>query len=124
VDAPLRQDVLVELDAAEAHQVLDQPRHPLGLVLHDPQEPIAGDRVVAGMPAQRLDEAGERGERGAQLMAGVGEQVGAPPRAAAGAGGAGGAAAGGGAAPGPGGWAPTRARGGPRHTRSWTPPAA
>ena len=31
--------------------------------------------VVAGRPLQRLDEAGERGERRAQLMAGIGDEI-------------------------------------------------
>ena len=47
------------------------------LVLHDLQEMVARRGVVPGRPAQRLDEAGDRGERGAQFVAGVGDEVGA-----------------------------------------------
>ena len=46
-------------------------------LVHDLQELLARRRVVAGRPAQRLDEARNRGERRAQLVAGIGDEVGA-----------------------------------------------
>ena len=67
----------LELDARERQEVVDQPRHAVGLRLHDVEEPLARLRVVAGGTLQRLDEAGQRGERRAQLVARIGDEIGA-----------------------------------------------
>ena len=76
VDAPRRRDVLAQFDAREAGQIVDQAAHALGLGVHDAQESLARVGVVAGVSAQGLDEAGERRQRRAQFVAGVGEEVG------------------------------------------------
>ena len=39
------------------------------------EEPVAGDGIVLGVAAQGLDEAGERGQGRAQLVAGVGQEI-------------------------------------------------
>ena len=44
--------------------------------MHDREKPLARFRVVAGGSAQRLDEADQRRERGAQLVARIGDEVG------------------------------------------------
>ncbi len=77
IDAALRGDVFVQLDAAQRHQIVDQPGHASGLGGHDAEKPLAGHRVVLGVAAQGLDEAGEGGQRRAQLVASVGQEVGA-----------------------------------------------
>ena len=66
-----------QLDARQRKQVVDQPRHAPGLRLHDAEEAFARRRIVARRALQRLDEAGERRERRAQLVAGIGDEVGA-----------------------------------------------
>ncbi len=73
----LRQHVLVELDARQRQQILDQPRHPRRLSVHDREKPLARLGVVARRAAQSLDKAGQGGERGLQLMARIGDEVGA-----------------------------------------------
>ena len=81
-----RADVLAHLDAAERHQVVDQPLHPPGLARHDAEEALAGLGVVAGVMLERLDVADHRGERRPELVAGVGDEVGAELLGAAGLG--------------------------------------
>ncbi len=49
----------------------------VGLRLHDREEALARGGIVARRPLQRLDEAGERGERRAQLVACIGDEIGA-----------------------------------------------
>ena len=66
-----------QLDARQRQQIVDQPRHAPGLRLHDAEEAFARRRIVARRALQGLDEAGERGERRAQLVAGIGDEVGA-----------------------------------------------
>ena len=66
-----------QLDARQRQQIVDQPRHAPGLRLHDAEEPLARRRVVARRALQRVDEAGERGERRAQLVADIGDEIGA-----------------------------------------------
>ena len=73
----LRLQVRVELDAREREQIVDQPRHAPRLALHDFHEALARRRIVARRPLQGVDEAGERRERRAQLVAGVGDEIGA-----------------------------------------------
>ncbi len=68
--------MLVQLDAAERQQIVDQPRHAQRLLAHDGQEPVAGGDVVLGVATQGLDEAGQGRERRAELVAGVGQEVG------------------------------------------------
>ena len=68
--------MLTHLDTGEREQVVDEPRHAIGLGTHDGEEPLAGSRVIASRPLQRLHEAAQRGERCAQLMAGVGDEIG------------------------------------------------
>ena len=58
-------------------QIVDQPRHAPRLLLHDGQEALARFGVVARRALQRLDEAGQGGERRAQFVAGIGDEVGA-----------------------------------------------
>ncbi len=72
-------DVFVEFDAAQRQQVVDQPRHAVGLLGHDGEEAVASGRVVLGVAPQGLDEPRERGQRRAQFVAGVGQEVGAHP---------------------------------------------
>ena len=47
------------------------------LRLHDREKAVARVRIVAGGTLQRVDEAGEGSERGAQLVARIGDEVGA-----------------------------------------------
>ena len=48
IDRLARADPLLGLDPAQRQQVRDQPVHPLRLALHDPEEPLARRRIVAG----------------------------------------------------------------------------
>ena len=66
-----------QLDARQREQIVDQPRHAPGLRLHDAEEAFARRRIVARRALQGVDEAGERGERRAQLVADIGDEVGA-----------------------------------------------
>ena len=67
--------VLDQLDPRQRKQVLDQPRHARGLRLHDGEEAGPRGRVLARRAEQRVDEARERGERRAQLVARIGDEV-------------------------------------------------
>ena len=61
------------VEAGEQEQVLDQRRHPLGL-RGDARQGVRG--VVRERPAAgQLGVAADRGERGAQLVAGVGDEL-------------------------------------------------
>ena len=80
IDARRRAVVRAHLDARERQEIVDQPPHPARLVEHDAKELFRSRRVVAGRAKQRLDEAGQRGERRAQFMTGVGDEVGAHAR--------------------------------------------
>ena len=51
----------------------------LGLILHDAEKPVSRDRIVLGMPPQRLNETTERSQWGAQFMTGIGEKVSTHP---------------------------------------------
>ena len=72
-----RRRVLVQLDARQRQQVLDQARHALGLLLHDRRKRSLRLGVVARRPPQGLDEADQAGQRRLQLVAGVGDEIGA-----------------------------------------------
>ena len=50
-----------------------------GLLGHDGEKARLRRRVVGGRAAQGLDEADQAGERGAQLVAGIGDEIGAHP---------------------------------------------
>ena len=67
----------VELDPRQRQEVIDEARHARRLRFHDVEETLARGRIVAGRAFQRLDEARERGQRGAQFMAGIGDEIGA-----------------------------------------------
>ncbi len=67
--------VLVVLDARERLEIVDQATHTLGLAVHGAEETIPGVRVIACRAPHGLDVAGERGERRAQFMAGIGQKV-------------------------------------------------
>src|SRR5664279_1227072 len=47
-DAAMRRHMLVELDAGQRQQILDQPAHPRGLGAHDLQELVACHLVILG----------------------------------------------------------------------------
>ena len=67
--------MFVQLDPAERQQVRDQPTHPVGLGGHDVEEAVTRLGVVPGMALERLDEAGQGGQRRLQFVAGVGEEI-------------------------------------------------
>ena len=77
IDLLVRPQMRVELDAREREQVVDEAGHAGCLRLHDAQKAFARRGIIARRPLQRLDEAGERGERRAQLMARIGDEIGA-----------------------------------------------
>ena len=77
IDALGERQVLAHLHPRQRQQVVDQPGHALGLLAHDLEEALARLRVVLGGALQRLDEAPQRGERGPELVAGVGDEIGA-----------------------------------------------
>ena len=67
--------VLGQLDARQAEQVVDQPVHALRLLGHDAEELGLRRRVIGGGAAQRVDEADQAGQRRAQLVAGIGDEI-------------------------------------------------
>ena len=67
----------VEFDARQRQQIVDQPRHARRLALHDTKEFFARDRIVLRRALQGFDEAEQRGQRRAQFVAGIGDEVGA-----------------------------------------------
>ena len=73
----LRGLALVHLDTGEGEQVLDQALHAGGLLGHDGEEAALGCPVVRRGTLEGLNEADQRGERGAELVARVGDEVGA-----------------------------------------------
>ncbi len=77
IDRRLRADVLLLFDARKRQQIVDQARHAAPLFAHDGEKLVARPRIVARRTLQRLDEAEHRGERRAQFVAGVGDEVGA-----------------------------------------------
>ncbi len=75
VDLVRRTAPLFRLHAAERKKVADQPDHPARLTLHDAKETIPGGGIVARRPPQRFDEADQGGERCAQFVADIGDEV-------------------------------------------------
>ncbi len=72
--------MLVGLDPRQRDQVVDQPLHPPRLARHDAQEARADRRLVGAVGIlERLDEADQAGERRAQFVAGVGDEIDAHP---------------------------------------------
>ena len=69
--------MLVLLDARQHQQVVDQAAHALGLLGHDAEEALARGGIVARRAAQGLDEAGQARDRRLELVAGIGDEVGA-----------------------------------------------
>ena len=66
-----------QFDPRQRQQIIDQPRHPRRLGMHDAEEALARLDVVPGRSLQRVDEARQRGERRAQFVAGIGDEIGA-----------------------------------------------
>ena len=66
----------IELDPRQRQEIVDQPRHAPRLLLHDGKETIARSGIVARRTLQGLDEAGKGRKRRAQLMAGIGDEIG------------------------------------------------
>ena len=54
----------------------ETPNHARRLLLHDGEETIARRRVAARRALQRFDEARQRRQRGAQLVARIGDEIG------------------------------------------------
>ena len=77
IDRRIGAAMRIEFDARQRQQIVDQPRHAPRLLLHDGEEALARLGVVARRALQGLDEAGQRGERRAQFVAGIGDEVGA-----------------------------------------------
>ena len=71
-----RRRVLVHLDAREREQVFDQTRHALAVLVHDGEEALARLRIVAGGSLEGLDESHQGGERRADFVAGIGDEIG------------------------------------------------
>ena len=64
----------VGLDSRQAHQVLDDPQHPRGFRSDGPGEfssEVRRDVIVR----QRFRKTADRGERGAKLVAGIGDEI-------------------------------------------------
>ena len=64
-----------DFDPAQRQQVRHQPVHPPRLALHDAEEALARGGILARRAAQRLDEAQNRRQRRAQLVADVGDEI-------------------------------------------------
>ena len=77
IDLRLGPQMRVELDARERQQIIDQARHAGGLRVHDAEKALARGGVVARRALQGFDETRERRQRRAQLMARIGDEVGA-----------------------------------------------
>ncbi len=75
IDPVARRDVSVHLHSAERQECIDEAGHARGLLRHDREEALAGAGVLLGRALQRLDKAPQRGERRAQLVARIGDEV-------------------------------------------------
>ena len=85
IDLAFGRIVLVQLDPRQRKQIVDQTPHAARFHAHDLKEAPAGLCVVLGVTAQRVDETGDRGQRRAQFVACIGDEVrsqlfGAPER--------------------------------------------
>src|SRR5207344_267761 len=69
VDLLIGPQMLPQLNTRKREQVIDQPRHAIGLHVHDVEEALPCRGIVARWPLQRFDETRKRRERRAQLMA-------------------------------------------------------
>ncbi len=67
--------VFALLDLRQAQQIFDDRVQAVGLLGHDPQEPLGVDRVVHGAVEQRFDKALDRRDRRLQLVRDVGHEV-------------------------------------------------
>ena len=74
VRPPCGPDVQVLFDAGQRQEIVDESGHAAGLIRHD-AEKFSRAAVVLRGALQRLDEAEHGGERRAQLMARVGDEV-------------------------------------------------
>src|SRR5208282_843110 len=77
IDRRIGAAVRVEFDARQREQIVDEPRHAARLLLHDGEEALARLGIIARRALQSFDEAGKGGKGRAQLMAGIGDEVGA-----------------------------------------------
>ncbi len=77
IDDAARRQVNAHLDAAQRQQIVDKAGHAGGLAGHDAEKAHAGVGIVARRALQRLDEAAQRSQRRAQLVTGVGDEIGA-----------------------------------------------
>jgi hypothetical protein len=75
VDRIRRRDEAVGLDPRQAHQILDDPEHPLRLAADGAAEPRDGRRVELLAVGQRLGITEHRRQRGAQLVARIGDEI-------------------------------------------------
>jgi hypothetical protein len=79
IDQLVGSDMRLELQPGERQQVVDQTAHAVRLVQHDGEEALLRLGVGAGRPLHGLDEAAQGGERRAQLVAGIGDEIAAHP---------------------------------------------
>ena len=79
IDRRLRAHVLFLLDSREREEIVDQAGHPASLFAHDGEEFVARLRIGVRGALQGFDEAQQRGQRRAQFVARVGDEVGAHP---------------------------------------------
>src|SRR5690606_29422062 len=71
----VRLPVWLHLDPRQRQKVIDQPRHPPCLRMHDLQKLVMCFRIILGRTAQCFDKARDRGKWRAQLMAGICNEV-------------------------------------------------
>ena len=68
--------MLFRLDLRKVHQIADQRLQPVRLTLDNAEEFLRGRRVdPAFILAKRLDIAEDRGQRRAQFVAGIGDEI-------------------------------------------------
>ncbi len=77
VDLVGRHRVFGQFDPRQRQQIVDQPGHTARLLLHDWQETFLRLGIVRRRSGQRFQETQEDRQRRAQLVAGVGDEVGA-----------------------------------------------
>jgi len=74
-DAPLRYHMLVEFDPRQRQQVLDQPDHPGGLLVHDRKKSLARLGILARRASQSFDKPGQSRQWRAQFVARIGDEI-------------------------------------------------